>query len=116
MTDEDSRVEDRPSAAMPQTQRTLGRLENEDSVSINKPSPIRKGARQVPPAAVGLRAAPKPTGPSANAVEVHTGVRKKLRESRDEHRQKVWDKLDAARKKADEKRPRLDKFSPRRGS
>ncbi|MBI5510925.1 MAG: hypothetical protein HY903_19360 [Deltaproteobacteria bacterium] len=115
LDDHESKVEGRPAATRPETKRVLGRLDKEDSVSLSAPSPLKKGTRLVPRAAVGLRAAPKEVATSEKAVAAHGTVRQKVRESRDQHRQRVWDKLDAARQIADEKKPRLDRFSPRRG-
>jgi len=114
MEDSESRVEGRPQAALPENKRALGKLPDERSVSLSMPSPLKKGVKAVPRAAVGLRAAPKPQPMSDKAVESHTAVRERVREGRDEHRQKVWDKLDAARQKADAKMPRLQRFSPAR--
>ena len=115
MEDTDSKVEALPQAKKPEAKRTLGRLDNEDSVSISSPSPLKKGTKLVPRGAIGFRAAPERASMSERAVETHGAIRQKVREGRDQHRQKVWDKLDTARQKADEKKPRLDKFSPRRG-
>ena len=115
MEDVDSKVEALPAAKKPENRRVLGRLEPEESVSISAPSPLKKGAKVLPRAAVGLRAAPDPHSMSDKAVETHGAIRQKMREDRDQHRQQVWQKLDSARQKADEKKPRLDKFSPRRG-
>ena len=114
MEDDDSRMEARPSATRPEVRRQIGKLDEEDSVSVLAPSPIRRG--KAPPGAVGLRATPPGRQEVTDkAVEARSESRQRVREARDQHRQRVWDKLDEARRRADEKRPRIDKFRPRRG-
>ncbi len=108
-----AQLEDLPAGRKPAVRRTLGRLEAEDSVSLTAPSPIKKGARAVPRAVVGLRAA-VPATLSSKAVEARNATRDKVRATKDEKRQRVWDKLDAARKAAQEKLPRLDRFNPKK--
>ncbi|MEE8410411.1 MAG: hypothetical protein V3T05_12450 [Myxococcota bacterium] len=117
MEDEESRLEPRPKAAMPETRRAIGKLDklgNEDSVSLTAPNPVKKGRREVPRAAVGFRAATEATEASPKAVESRTTTRQKVREGRDQHRQRVWDKLDAARKVGDDRRGRFERFQPAR--
>jgi hypothetical protein len=114
MQDEESKVEARPQGAKPEVKAKIGRLDSEESVSLAAPSPIKKGTKAVPRAAVGLRAAVPSSEVSPKGVEARNQTRQRVREDRDKHRQKVWDKLDEARRKAEEKRPRLDRFKPLR--
>lgn len=114
MEDDESRLEPRPNAAKSETRRAIGKLNGEDSISLAAPSPLKKGRRTVPRAAVGFRAATEAKEASAKAVEARNTSRQKVREGRDEHRQRVWDKLDAARKAGDERRGRFERFQPAR--
>ncbi len=114
MQDEESRVEPRPAAVAPEARRAIGKLEPEESVSIAAPSPVQKGRKQKPRAAVGLRAAVPARDASPKSMETRNVTRQRVREDRDKHRQQVWDKLDEARRRADEKRPRVDRFRPTR--
>lgn len=100
----------------PRTRQVLGRLEDEASVSISRPSPLRKGSKKVDPGGVGLRAAPDAKFDDEDTLARRQELKQKVRDGRDERRQKVWDKLDAARKAADEKNPRLRRFEPKRDS
>lgn len=112
MDDEDSRVAPHRGET-PVARRALGRMDDESSVSITAPSPLKKGAKTLPRGAVGLRAAQDRPAPPPKAVEAKSHAGQRVRSGREEHRQKVWDKLDAARKAADDKLPRFDGFSPR---
>lgn len=112
--DEDSRIEKLHRGQDPKVQQAVGRIEDEGSVSLSAPSPIKKGSRVVPRAAVGLRAASERGAASAKASETKSAVVGKVRAQRDERRQRVWEKLDAARRAADERLPRYDTFQPKR--
>src|SRR5687767_11009513 len=52
----DSRAE-LPPQQRPDVRRTVGKIDREDSITIDGPSPVKKGSRLVPSGAVGLRAA-----------------------------------------------------------
>ncbi|MBC7793938.1 MAG: hypothetical protein H7Z43_09530 [Clostridia bacterium] len=112
--DDESRVENIPRAAGAQQKRKLGLMEEEGSVSLTQPSPLKKGTRQVPRGTVGLRAATERQQPSEKVVAARGEAERQLQQSKDSHRQKVWDKLDAARKAADERLPRYTGFRPKR--
>ena len=114
MEAEDSTLEERPTATRPEARRTIGKLDEEDSVSLMKPSPLQKGRKKQPRAGVGLRAASESQDVSEKGVEARNASRSKVREGRDQHRQRVWDKLDAARKAGDERRTRFERFRPLR--
>ena len=114
MEDDESKVEARPRAAQADAKRRIGRMDVENSVSAVGPSPLERGSRQVPPGSIGLRTRARAPAVSEKSVAVRTEVRAKVGQRRDEHRQRVWDKLDEARRRADEKRPRMDRFKPHR--
>ena len=63
-----------------------------------------------PPAAVGLRAAVPAQGKSQVVAERRATTRKQVDEAVAERRKQVWDKLDAARRAAEEKAARLRSF------
>ena len=117
MDNEDSRVE-QPAGATPAARRALGRLPEEVTKTVPPPAPKSDGGRRrsLPPAAVGLRAATRPRlGASEKLDAAHSQVREKLESIKEEHKQRVWDKLDAAKKQADERLGRLQPFQPPRG-
>jgi hypothetical protein len=114
MGEEDSRVESLPTAASVETKRKLGKLDDEASVSISQPSPLKKGTRNVPRGTVGLRAASTREVQPEKVVAAKSDADARVNAKKDEHRQKVWDKLDAARKAADERAPRYSSFQPKR--
>jgi hypothetical protein len=112
--DEDSRVEALPTAARAETKRKLGKLDDETSVSISQPSPLKKGARTIPRGTVGLRTAAGREEKPQKVIAARNDAEARVMAKKDEHRQKVWDKLDAARKAADERIPRYSSFQPKR--
>ena len=114
LTDEDSRVEALPIAAGQKSRRALGKMDDESSVSISQPSPLKKGTRTVPRGTVGLRAASQREAPAEKVIAARTESEARVNAKKDERRQKVWDKLDAARKSADERMPRYTSFQPKR--
>ena len=114
LDDDESRVESVPRAAGVEQKRKLGRMEDEGSVSLTQPSPLKKGTRQVPRGTVGLRAATERQQPSEKVVAARGEAEAQVQQSKDDRRQKVWDKLDAARKAADERLPRYTGFQPKR--
>lgn len=116
LDDDESRVEDVPRAAGAEQKRKLGKMDDEGSVSLSAPSPIKKGTRSVPRGTVGFRAASERTQPSDKVLMARGESQAQVQQSKDERRQKVWDKLDAARKAADERLPRYTGFQPKRGS
>lgn len=114
LTDEDSRVESLPTAAGPKAKRALGKLDEESSVSISQPSPLKKGTRTVPRGTVGFRAASQREAAPEKVITARNDAEARVNAKKDERRQKVWDKLDAARKSADERLPRYTSFQPKR--
>lgn len=114
LDDDESRVEAVPRAAGAEQKRKLGRMEDEGSVSLASPSPLKKGTRQVPRGTVGLRAATQREAPSEKVTVARGEAEAQVQASKDERRQRVWDKLDAARKAADERLPRYSGFQPKR--
>jgi hypothetical protein len=114
LTDEDSRVEALPTAAGPKAKRALGKMDDEASVSISQPSPLKKGTRAVPRGTVGFRAASQREAPPEKVLAARSEAEARVNAKKDERRQKVWDKLDAARKAADERLPRYTSFQPKR--
>jgi hypothetical protein len=115
LDEDESRVEEVPTAASVASRRKLGKMEDESSVSISQPSPLKKAnGRKVPRGTVGLRAASHREVPSDKAVTARNDAEASLNAKKDERRQKVWDKLDAARKAADERMPRYTSFQPKR--
>ncbi|MEZ0314603.1 MAG: hypothetical protein ACAI38_22770 [Myxococcota bacterium] len=114
LTDEDSRVEALPTAAGSKAKRALGKMDDEASVSISQPSPLKKGTRNVPRGTVGFRAASQREAPPEKVLAARSDAEARVNAKKDERRQKVWDKLDAARKAADERLPRYTSFQPKR--
>lgn len=114
MGDDESRVESLPRAAAPEQRRRLGRMDDEGSVSLTQPSPLKRGTRQIPRGTVGLRAAAQREVPPEKARVTLRDAESRVTAKKDERRQKVWDKLDAARKAADERLPRYSGFQPKR--
>jgi len=57
----------------------------------------------------------RPPRTPAKADEARARTRERVQASQSERRQKVWDKLDAARRQASEKHERLRRFQPVRG-
>ncbi|MEK7706206.1 MAG: hypothetical protein AAB426_14695 [Myxococcota bacterium] len=113
--DETTTVEPQPQARTRAGRRILGRLGTEDSVSLVSPMPTRKGRRMVPQGTAGLRAPPTASAESPKASEHRDSTRERVRHEREERRQRVWDKLDAAKRHADDRAPRLQSFEPQRG-
>jgi hypothetical protein len=111
---EDSKLEERPSGARPDARRTIGRIDQEDSVNLDAPPEVLKGRNKTRSGGVGLRAATDSRDASDKAAQARNEARQKVREGRDERRQRVWDKLDEARRKADERSTRLERFRPKR--
>jgi hypothetical protein len=115
LEDDESRVEDVPKAASAESRRKLGKMDDEGSVSISQPPPVKKAnGRKVPRGTVGLRAASQRQEPSEKVASARTNAEANLTAKKDERRQKVWDKLDSARKAADERMPRYTSFQPKR--
>jgi hypothetical protein len=114
LTDEDSRVEALPTAAGPKAKRALGKMDDESSVSISQPSPMKKGTRTIPRGTVGFRAASQREVQPEKVTTARNEAETRVNAKKDERRQKVWDKLDAARKAADERMPRYTSFQPKR--
>ncbi len=113
LEDEESRVETTPQAASSTMKRQLGRLpDDETSVSISAPTPLRKGTKAVPRGTVGLRGQPTQHRDNEKSERYYEESRNKVDEKKQEHRRKIWDKLDAAKKHADERKPRFDAFRP----
>lgn len=111
---EDSRVASIHRGAEPKAKRVLGKLDEDGSVSITMPQAVKKGAREVPRGTIGLRAnAPDATG-NVRTAEARDQAKDKVREHRDERRQRVWDKLDQAKRMADEKSNRFEAFTPKK--
>ena len=110
---EKSQVEAQPKAKNPKTKRALGKMEEDPTVTGARPSPLEKSGTKST-GGVGMRAAPKENPLNPKAVEHKQSIRDKLRQDRSEHRQGVWDKLDRAKQKADDKAPRLKRFEPPR--
>ncbi|MEL6546055.1 MAG: hypothetical protein AAFQ82_15610, partial [Myxococcota bacterium] len=63
---------------------------------------------------VGFRQASKSKGAPDEKVERIRSMKAQLREKRDERRQEMWDKLDNARKNADDRLKRYSGFEPSR--
>ncbi|MCK5688171.1 hypothetical protein KAI87_02815 [Myxococcota bacterium] len=121
-----------PIAAQKKSKRVLGKMDDESSVSAL--SPDVRGALQearkkratgkskdLSAGGVGLRkatpAAARELGRTPGVARPHVlekaeTVRERVREQREKRRQDVWDKLDAARQKAEEKIPRIEAFNP----
>ncbi len=114
LADEDSRVEALPRAAGAKAKRALGKMDDEASVSLSQPSPLKKGTRNVPRGTVGFRAASQREAPPEKVIAARGDAEARVNAKKDERRQKVWDKLDAARKAADERLPRYTSFQPKR--
>jgi hypothetical protein len=115
MGDDESRMEDLPKAVSAEARRKLGKMEDEGSVSISQPSPLKRAnGRKVPRGTVGLRAASQREAPPEKVAMARNAAEASLNAKKDERRQKVWDKLDAARKAADERLPRYQAFQPKR--
>ena len=113
--DDESRVEEVPRAANAEARRKLGKMEDEASVSISQPPPVKKArGRRVPRGTVGLRAASTREITPEKATIARDTAEASLNAKKDQQRQKVWDKLDAARKAADERLPRYQSFQPKR--
>lgn len=112
--DNTTTVEAQPRARTPAGRRILGKMGGEDSVSIASPTVKRQGRQVVPQGTASLRAPPASSRRAANAGESLDDVRERVRTDREERRQRVWDKLDAARRHADDRAPRLQSFQPKR--
>jgi hypothetical protein len=110
---ETTAVEPQPTARTKRGRRIIGKLNDEDSVSITAPSSLKKGTRMVPRGSAGLRA-PPPTKKDDEGTGSHHEAREKVQQHRESHRQQVWDKLDAAKRFADERQPRLKRFMPQK--
>ena len=112
-----SKVEELPKGMQPEVKRTLGKMEREDSEAMLSPKEIKKGLHSHQPGSVGLRAAaPTTSNQSSKATQRHQETQAKLKETKYEHRQTVWDKLDTARKTAQDKNARLQQFTPKRST
>jgi len=121
MSDEDSCVA-APSGTTSAVKRTLGRYDDEGTQTKSVPlspaaAPRIDGGRgrRTPPATVGLRAAPKQRLGAPEKLEASMSqVRDTLEANKEQRKQRVWDKLDAAKKQAEEKLGRLNPFRPQR--
>jgi hypothetical protein len=116
LDDEDTRA-DHPLSASKAVRHALGKLAKVDdeptkSVAAPPPESRRLNPRRVaPPAAVGLRAAPKQKFGAPEKLEAsRSQVREKIEANKEEHRQRVWDKLDSAKKQGEEKLGRIQPF------
>ena len=118
LDDEESRMEPRPQAASRKAKQRLGVMDDDTTVSLRAPHASRRGAQVVPAGSVGLRGERperRDAGPASEEVRRHNeAVRQNVRERQGERRQRAWDKLDAARKAAEEKNPRISRFTPTR--
>ena len=115
MDDEDSRV-DKPLGETAAAKRALGKTGAE--ISKVSATPVTRSDRQrrgQPSGGVGLRAAPHQKPGTPEKLEAaHSQVRDKVEATKEERRQRVWDKLDSAKKQGDEKLGRLRPFQPQR--
>jgi len=111
MDDDESVVEEPDVDRRKTTQRITGLIAG-SAPSLKSPRSSRRGTHKVQSGSVGLRAATGKIGPAAAAVQRRADSQKVLADAEDAHRQKVWDKLDAAKKAADEKAARLKSFEP----
>lgn len=114
MEDTESEVESFHRGNSPNTRRALAMLDDESTVSIKAPSPLKAGNKKVTPGFVGFRQASQPKGDPEQKVERLRSMKAQLREKRDERRQEMWDKLDTARKNADDRLRRYSGFEPSR--
>jgi len=109
--EEPTTVEALPQAATTKVRRMIGKMGGEDTVTISAPAPFKKGTRSLPRGTAGLRA-PPPQKQEGTVSAVSSEMRDKVQANRESRRQQVWDKLDAAKKRADERAPRLMRFVP----
>ncbi|MEL6547087.1 MAG: hypothetical protein AAFQ82_20845, partial [Myxococcota bacterium] len=70
----------------PNTKKRLAMLDDESTVSIKAPSPLREGNKNVTPGFVGFRQASKSKGAPDQKVERIRSMKAQLREKRDERR------------------------------
>ncbi|MEO1481571.1 MAG: hypothetical protein AAFU77_05645 [Myxococcota bacterium] len=113
MTDTESQMESFHRGNAPHTRKRLAMLDDESTVSIKAPSPVKKGNKRVTPGFVGFRQAAEGRGDDSK-IDRRKSLKKQMRDKRDERRQVMWDKLDSARKNADERLQRYGGFEPAR--
>lgn len=113
MTDTESQMESFHRGNAPNTRKRLAMLDDESTVSIKAPSPVKQGNKRVTPGFVGFRQAAEGRGDGKKTDRRKT-LKKQMRDKRDERRQVMWDKLDNARKNADERLQRYGSFEPTR--
>ncbi len=114
MEDTKSEVESFHRGNSPNTRRALAMMSEDSTVSIQAPSPLKRGNKKVTPGFVGFRQAARSKGDPEEKVERLRSMKSQLREKRDERRQEMWDKLDTARKNADDRLRRYSGFEPSR--
>ncbi|MEZ4272851.1 MAG: hypothetical protein R3C68_15885 [Myxococcota bacterium] len=113
IADETSVVEKLPRARTSETLRAIGHHEDLSQSGLQEPKVVRRPrGRRAPQGSVGLRAAPleKVSTDAARTREQLAAIRDSLQSKRDQHRQRVWDKLDEAKRVADKKSPRFMRF------
>ena len=117
LEDEDSVLESQPRARASETKRVLGMIEAEHSSVSTMPLPPagkkpgqRRGVLHLGSAGAGLCNREDRPKHFEQLAESRRSVQKR----REDHRKQVWNKLDAARQRAVEKAPRLDRFRPPR--
>ena len=109
---DESGTEPPPRGATKETRRALGRIPRDGTPALTQ-SPRAKTGRGRHPSAVGLRSAPtRVPGTNDKVIEKSSRVREQVAEAQQSRRQRVWDKLDAARSAAQNKKARLRRFSP----
>jgi hypothetical protein len=72
-------------------------------------------AKRPPPGSVGLRAAPRRPASAGDKADdkvesARSQVRERVEGTKEEHRKKVWEKLDSAKRLATDKLSRLRSF------